>query len=160
MPRRNSKAAYPHFFKFLPNTRTHIHTRITSRNSFCCLVSMTKWLIVPHPMCYFNQWYYRFTHAEPRYLSTNRTLRDLCKKASVNRRDVTWFFVSTLIWRHIHTQIKTHSNILTPTVMFSQQLSVLHWINNSLISKIYFKVFHNIFIFLKSSTCKRHVSVD
>ena len=57
------------------------------------------------------------------------------------RFDTDMAFPSTLIW--YHTQKQTHNThwdqhkyILTPPVMCSQQLSVLHWINNSLISKI------------------------
>ena len=59
---------------------------------------------------------------------------------------IMWFFAGTLIWYHIHKHT-VHSEgsrlthpykyILTPPVVCSQQLSVLHWLNNSLISKIY-----------------------
>ena len=68
-----------------------------------------------------------------------------------------WFFASTLIWYHTQTHTHTHTHtqrhntlrgqctdthqhkyIFTPPVMCSQQLSLLHWMNNSLISKIYF----------------------
>ena len=44
--------------------------------------------------------------------------------------------------------------------MCSQQLSVLHLINNLLISKIYFTEFHKVFTFQKLLTCGSHVSVD
>ena len=64
---------------------------------------------------------------------------------------------------HTHKQIHTARtgasrlahpyNILTPPVLCSQQLSVLHWMNNSIIiinnSKIYFTEFHNGFAFWK-----------
>ena len=72
---------------------------------------------------------------------------------------------------HTHTNTQTHTqthkhtartganrlthpyNILTPPVLCSQQLSVLHWMNNSIIiinnSKIYFTEFHNGFAFWK-----------
>ena len=52
---------------------------------------------------------------------------------------------------HAHTHTKTHSGasrlthlykyIFTPPVMYSQPLSLLHWMNNSLISKIYLSQF-------------------
>ena len=59
-----------------------------------------------------------------------------------------WFFAGTVIW--YHTQRHTaHSGtskltdpykyIFTSPVMCSQQLPLLHWMNNSLISKIYFQ---------------------
>ena len=71
------------------------------------------------------------------------------------------FFVGILIWYHTHTythtQIHTANSgtnrlthpykyILPTPVMFSQQLFVLHWMNNSLISKVYFS---QILFFLK-----------
>ena len=64
-----------------------------------------------------------------------------------------WFFAGTLIWYHKNTYTQTqrhtvHSGasrlthpykyIFTPPFMCSQQLSLLHWMSNSLISKIYF----------------------
>ena len=42
--------------------------------SFCCLVSLTEWVIAQHLMCYFTYWYYGSTHMEPWYLSTRKTL--------------------------------------------------------------------------------------
>ena len=49
---------------------------------------------------------------------------------------------------------------LTPSVMCSQQLYVLHRMNNLVISKIYFTEFHNVFAFQKLLTCRSHLSVD
>ena len=67
-----------------------------------------------------------------------------------------WVFAGTLIWYHTYTHTKTHITrrhtshsgastlthpykyIFIPTAISSQQLSLLHWMKNSLISKIYF----------------------
>ena len=70
------------------------------------------------------------------------------------------FFGSALIWSHTrahkptsHTGAKrlTHpyKYILTLPVMCWQQLSVLHWINNLLTSKLYVAEFHNLYAFQK-----------
>ena len=117
---------------------------------------------------------YGSSHAEPWCLSTTRTLRCvLCNKTSVYwnlPHDV--FFASVLIWYHTHTKTPTvhigayrlthpHKYILTPPVMCSQQLSALyHRMNNSLISKMYYTEFQNIFPFQKLLTCRNHVSID
>ena len=59
---------------------------------------------------------------------------------------MTWFFPSTLIWYHTHKYIAdtwankltySYKYILPPPVMCSQQLSVLNWTNNLLISTFY-----------------------
>ena len=61
-----------------------------------------------------------------------------------------WLFASTLIWYYMHKHRHTaHSGtsrlthackyIFTPLLMCSLQLSLLHWMNNSLISKIDFR---------------------
>ena len=62
------------------------------------------------------------------------------------------FLYTTMIQKQIHaahsgTDRLTHpqKNILTPPVKCSQQRSVLHWLNNSLIWKMYFTEFHNVF---------------
>ena len=97
------------------------------------------------------------------YLSTRKTLMCvLCNKvSSLLRSDTSWFFTGTLIWYHTYTQTNTHTHTHTHThkdtkhtrasrltqpykyifispAMCSQQLSLLHWMNNSLIPKIYF----------------------
>ena len=69
---------------------------------------------------------------------------------------IMWFFAGTLIWYHIRTHTHTQRHmahwgasrlthpykyIFTPAVMCSQQLSLLHWMDNSLISKSYFPQF-------------------
>ena len=80
-----------------------------------------------------------------------------------------WFFGSTVIWYHTHKQRHTaHSGanrltypykyILISPFMCSQLLSVLHWINNLLISKIYFTESQNVFGFQKVLTCKSHIN--
>ena len=94
--------------------------------------------------------------------------------------DVMCFFSNTLIWCntpthphcHAHTQTETHTKhdprdwinhtkyILMPSVMCSQQLSVLHWMNNLETSKIYITEFHNIFAFQTLLTCKSHIYID
>ena len=66
-----------------------------------------------------------------------------------------WFFASTPSWYHTHTQTHTYTHkahstlrgrrltqpskyIFTPLAVCSQQLSLLHWMGNLLISKNYF----------------------
>ena len=44
--------------------------------------------------------------------------------------------------------------------MVWHQLSVLHWINHSLVSKIYLTDVHNIFVFQKLLICCVHISAD
>ena len=59
-----------------------------------------------------------------------------------------WFFASTLIWYHWDTKSHTaHSGanrlthpykyILKPPIMWSQQLYLLHWMDNPLVLRIY-----------------------
>ena len=77
------------------------------------------------------------------------------------------FFTST--WFDItHTHTKTHRThkelidwfsykyTLIPSVKYLEQLSILHCMNNSLISKSYFAAFHNVFAFQKLLTCRSH----
>ena len=87
---------------------------------------------------------------------------------------IMWFFAGTLIWYHTykHTHTHTHTHIqrhiehvgasrlthpykyiFTPLGIFSQQLSLLHWIDNSLISKNHFPrcLFFSRIIHLQSS---------
>ena len=63
-----------------------------------------------------------------------------------------------------HTQgprlTQPYKYILIPSAMCSQQLSILHWINNLLISQIYPTEFHNFFAFQKLLTCRSHIFVD
>ena len=70
----------------------------------------------------------------------------------------------TLFQKTLHTGANrpTHSYkyILTPSVMCSQQLHVLHRMNNLVISKIYFTEFHSVFGFQKLLTCRSHLSVN
>ena len=44
--------------------------------------------------------------------------------------------------------------------MCSQQLCVLHRMNNLMISKYYFTEFHNVFAFQKLLSCRNHISID
>ena len=55
---------------------------------------------------------------------------------------------------------RSHKYILTPSVMCSWQLSVLPWMNNLLLSKLYITEFFNVFAFQKSLTYRNHISVD
>ena len=56
---------------------------------------------------------------------------------------------------HTHINIYQHH-----CYVLTEQISVLQWGNNSLISKIYFTEFHNVFAFEKLLTCQSHISVD
>ena len=117
-------------------------------------------MIAQHFRCYFTYWYYGSTHVEPWYFSTRRTSLCAFMQRGFKFAEV-WhiicFFPGTLVWYHTDTDTKTtHSGanklthpckyILTSPVMCSQQLFVLHWMNNSLISKI---CFPQCFCFLK-----------
>ena len=69
----------------------------------------------------------------------------LCNKVSSLLRSDTCGFLLVLWFNITHTTHSrasrvTHSYkyIFTRTVMYSQQLPLLHWMNNSLMSKIYF----------------------
>ena len=81
-------------------------------------------------------------------------------------------FIHTYTHTHTHTHTHTckdtaqtearrlrhpHKYIFTTLVMCSQQLSLLHWINNWLISKIYFT---DVLSFQTLFTCKSHISID
>ena len=73
---------------------------------------------------------------------------------------MTWFLASTPILYHKKHKAQTGVNrlthqykyTLTPRVRCSKQLSVLHWMNNLLISKIYLTEFHNVVAFQKLLT--------
>ena len=73
---------------------------------------------------------------------------------------VPWFDIVHTNKQHTRADRLTHpyKYILTPPVMCSQQLSVLHWMNNLLILKFYFTDFHSVFAFQKL-TCRSHISV-
>ena len=122
----------------------------------------------------FTYWYYGSIRVERCYLSTRSTLMCvLCndKASSLLSTEVSQimlFFAGTLIWYHTHTQTHTaHSGasrlthpykyIFTSPVMCSQQPSLLPWMNNSLISKIYLP---QCFFFSKIIHLKSHISVD
>ena len=97
-------------------------------------------------MYYFTQWYGRPTLVEPWHLSTRITLSCvLCNKVSgllqVWDRLHSFFYDSNLISStqantnatQIGTNILKHKYyIITPPAMWSQQLSVLHWISHLL----------------------------
>ena len=102
------------------------------------LFLLSKWVIVPHLMCYFTNWYQGSTHVKPWYLSTRRTLMCfLCSKFT-EVWHIMWFFAGTLIWyqdtRHTlacrlthpyptysHHLLCTHSSYLYYTEW------IIHW---------------------------------
>ena len=100
----------PFFFQILSNLPSPVAANPYPHCSFCCLVFLTKWVIAPHLMCYFAEWYYGSTHIKPWYLSTRRTLMCvLCNKASSLLRSDTCDFLLALWWYHTHTNTQTHS---------------------------------------------------
>ena len=139
---------------------------------FCCLLSFAEYVIMPYLMSYFTEWYDKTTIVEPWYLIPEAP----CYVFYATRRQVyCWFdtedmtIASKLIWYYTHKHIQTqltlgpidwYINILTPPVMCSQQLPVLHRINHSLILKIYFAELKNIFAVQKLVTCWSHISSD
>ena len=94
------------------------------------------------------------------------------KSSSLLRSDTRYGFLLVLWFDITHTNNDTkdpqgpirltHSckYILASLVMYSQQLSVLHRLNNSLISKLYFTEFQNAFAFQNLLTCRSHISVE
>ena len=95
----------------------------------------------------------------------------LCNKVLVYQgliHDVAFCKYSDLI-SHTKKRHTTHSGanrlthpdkyILTSPVMCWQQLSVLHWMNNLLMSRIFFTETHNVFTFQKLLSCRSHISV-
>ena len=128
----------------------------------------------------YSTWSYGSTHWNPWHHSTRKTLLCvLCKKMwSLLRYDTLWFCTrySDLVL-HTHTQMHTYTEIhtahtgnnrltplykfiLTAPAMCSYHLCTLHWINNLLISKIYFKEFHSVFAFQKLLSCRIHIPVE
>ena len=134
--------------------------------------SFAEYVIVPYLMNYFTEWHDKTTLVEPWYLIPEAP----CYVFYATRRQVYYWFdtedmkiASKLIWYHTHKHIQTqltlgpidwHKNILTPPVMCSQQLPVLHRINHSLILKIYFAELKNIFAVQKLVTCWSYISTD
>ena len=116
-------------------------------------LSSTEWVIVPYLMCYFTWWYSGSTHVEPWYLVPEgswcvfyATTYQVYWGLSHNVVFCWYFNLISHTHKHTHTERYTaHSGasrhthpckyIFTPPVMCSQQLSLLHWMHNSLISK-------------------------
>ena len=75
-------------------------------------LSLAEWVMKPHLICYFNQWYYGSTHVEPWYLSMRKTLMCAsCNKASSLLRPGTkWGFLLALWFDITHTQRHTHKH--------------------------------------------------
>ena len=123
---------------------------------FCCLVSLTEWVIMPHLMCYFLVYDIMDLHMSS--LGT-LVLQRFCGMFHATWHQftefyhMTWFFAGTLIWHHkrkwwhtTHTGANrlrhSYKYMLSPPAMCSKQLSVLHWMNNLLISKFYITEFN------------------
>ena len=68
----------------------------------------------------------------------------------------TWTLLSSNTW---HSPTHPNKYTLTPPVMCSHQLSVLHWINDSLKSNIYITDFHSVLASQKLLTCRSHTSL-
>ena len=84
---------------------------------------------------------------------------------------MTCFFAIILTWYHTNKRRHTahtganrmtypYKYILTPPILCSEQLSVLHSMNKLLTSKINFTGFYNVLAVHKSLTCRSHISVD
>ena len=114
--------------------------------------------------CYFTSWYYSSKHVEPWKLCTTRTLMCvLCNLALSLLSDTQCSFLLLLFLDISYTKIHTtqwpidwHTYInIYEHHLYCTQLSVLHWMNNSLISKF---TFNNVFYFQKLHTCRSHIS--
>ena len=124
---------------------------------------------------WLNEWLHHIwratlvNHTIDVHMSTLRTLMwVLCIKASSLLRCDTWCFFLLVLWFDItHASTQTHTErdtahpgasrltIYTLTALCSQQLSLLYWIKNSLISLIYFP--QCVFFSKKIFTCKSHI---
>lgn len=84
-----------------------------------------------------------------------------------NKVSVTWgLFCWFLIWYHTNKDTQhtwtnrltqSYKYILTSPVTCSQQLPVLHWMHNLLLSKIFFTEFHNSCFFKITDFEKLHI---
>ena len=138
-------------------------------HSPCSFVALLLWLNrwSHHIWCViFNDWYYGSTHVMPWYL-----LMCFVQHGVSLPRSNTWCGFLQVLWFDITYKKRntTHSGanrlthpdkyILTSPVMCWQQLSVLHWMNNLLMSRIFFTETHNVFTFQKLLSCRSHISV-
>ena len=150
-----SYIAYPPFyFKFFPaspslSPPTPNHTAL----SVVLFLWLNGWLCHIWWAILLND---KPLHVEPWYLGARKTFMCvLCNNASSLLRSDTWCVFLLALWFDIthtntHTQTHTahsgasrlihHINIYLHH-MCSQQLFLLHWMNNSLISKMYFPKF-------------------
>ena len=121
----------------------------------CVTSYMLFYIIIWHP--------YTHTHTHMHSYMYART------HACMHSHTHTHTHMHACIHTHTHTQIHTqqkqgpidrHINIIINTVMFSEQLSVLYWINYSLISNAYFPEVDNIFALLKLIMCGSHIPAD
>ena len=135
-------------FQILPTPSFFVASNPQPHSSLSCLVSLVEWVIVPHLMCYFND-----IMSSPDILVPEEPwcviFATRCQVYWGLTHNVLFFWYSDLISQHKHIQTHTvHSGvsrlkhtykyIFTPPLMCSQQLSLLHWMNNLSISKIYF----------------------
>ena len=121
-------------------------------SSFCCLVSLAEWVIAPHLMCYFTFLMILWNLHIMSGLGTLVSERPWCVFYAT-KHQVYWGlthcrYSDLTSHKHIHTRHTVHSGasrlthpykyIFTPPATCSQQLPLLHWMNNSPIPKIYF----------------------
>ena len=137
--------ANPSFSKFCPPP-PHTHTQPSPALLFLLMglhMSSLCIIVSEGPCCVFY--------------ATRSLLRSDTKYDSLL---VLWFDITLTNTHSTHSgQTQPYRYILTPTVMCSQQLSILKWMNNLLISKICFPKFSNLFAFQKLLTCS-HISAD
>ena len=130
--------------------------------SSCCLVSLGEWVIAPHLIL--------LNDIMDVHMSSLRTLmRVLRNQASNLLKSNAWCGFLLVLWFDVtykNTHIKKHTAhsgasrltrpyIFTPTLMCSQQLALLHWMNNLLMSKLHFPQcrFFSKMIHLQKSCC-------
>ena len=144
------------------------------------------WQRVPKPLFYEDPLCYPTPHFQILFTPNPHLLLTLPLTVSFMHQgvkywslvDMTWLFANTLIRYHTQTH-EPHSKlsvdwltqvvsrltypykyILTPPAMYSQHLSVLHWMNNFLMSKLHFTEFYNVFAFQKLITCRCCISLN
>ena len=151
------------FFQILwpPPSPSHPLSPLTfTPSASCSLVSFTEWVITSLwcVILLMILWIYGSTHVKPWYLSARRTFTEVWH--------IIWLFASlwfditdTKIKTHYtqgpidwHTHTQAHTHIHTHV---SQQLCVLHWMNNSLILNISFP--ECLCFNKKLFTCRSHI---
>ena len=138
----------PLFVKILSNSPCLQPPTLNPKYLFLPFVSLGEWVIAPHLMCYFTLIWLDNMDLHMSSLGTLVPEGPCCVFYAIRYQVywnlmhvffllVLWFFITT---KTHHTQAPKdwHTHIDMCSVMCSQQLCVLNWMDNSLVSKIDF----------------------